>query len=114
MRSRAWSRAAQEFSAPAWIYPSPKGPKRSPPAAQSPSPCSFDVLYLLPQFFDFRLDLQRQPGDRQRFVFYAWRFGQKRVRFAMHFLEQKIQLFPQLAGSIQKFRKLLQMAPQPV
>src|SRR2546429_189821 len=86
-RSMAWFRAAPEFSAPAWIWPIPKAPKRSPPAEQFPCPCSFDVLYLLRQFFDLRFDFQRQSGDRQRFVFHAGRFGQQGVGFAMHFLQ---------------------------
>src|SRR4029077_3917665 len=114
MKSKASSRAVPGFAAPKSIFPTPTAPTRSAPAAQSLSPCSFDVLYLLPQFLDLRLDLQRQSGDRQRFVFHAGRFGQQGVRFALHLLQKKIQFFSLLAVADEMLRKLLQMTPQPV
>src|SRR5580704_1908758 len=101
MRSKAWSRAAREFSALAWTCPIPKAPTQSTPAARSLCPCSFDVLYLFPQFFDLRLDLQGQSGDGQRFAFDARRLGEHGVGFAMHFLQQKIQFLSQLARAVQ-------------
>src|SRR3979490_1550522 len=114
MRSRASCRAAPGFAAPKSISPIPTVPTRSTPAAQSLSPCSFDVLYLLPQFLDLRLDLQRQARDCQRLAFDAGRFGQHRIRLAMHFLQKKIQLLPQLARTVKQFPELLQVAPQAV
>src|SRR5882762_4055487 len=114
MRSKASCRAAPGFAAPKSISPIPTAPTRSTPAAQSLSPYSFDVLYLLPQLFDLRLDLQRQAGDCQRLAFYAGRFGQHRIGLAMHFLQEKIQLLPHLARAVKQFRELLQVAPQPV
>src|SRR5260370_17092726 len=114
MRSRASCRAAPGFAAPKSIFPIPTAPTRSTPAAQSLSPCSFDVLYLLPQFLDLRLDLQRQARDGERLAFDAGRLGQHGIRLAMHFLQKKIQPLPQLARSVKQFPELLQVAPQPV
>src|SRR5260370_13787062 len=114
MKSKASSRAAPGFAAPKSIFPSPTAPTRSTPAAQSLSPCSFDVLYLLSQFLDLRLDLQRQSRDCQRLAFDAGRFGQHGIGLAMHFLQKKIQLLTQLSGSVQQLGELLQVAPQPV
>src|SRR5229473_2581463 len=114
MRSKASSRAVPGFAAPKSIFPIPTAPTRSTPAAQSLSPCSFDVLYLLPQFFDLRLDLQRQARDCQRLAFDAGRFGQHRISLAMHFLQKKIQLLPQLARTVKQFPELLQVTPQAV
>src|SRR6266851_8816611 len=114
MRSRASCRAAPGFAAPKSIFPIPTAPTRSTPAAQSLSPCSFDVLYLLPQFFDLRLDLQRQARDCQRIAFHAGRLGQHGIRLAMHFLEKKIQLLPQFASTVKQFPELLQVTSQAV
>src|ERR1700730_1011839 len=110
MRSKAWSLAAPGFSAPESICPILKAPTQSTPAARSLCPCSFEVLDLLPQFFDLGLDFQRQAGDRQGFVFHAGRLGQHRVRFAMHFLQKKIQLLSQLTCTVQQSFKLLKVA----
>src|SRR5258708_17891089 len=114
MRSKASCRAAPGCAAPKSLFPLPTVPTRSTPAAQSLSPCSFDVLYLLPQFLDLRLDLQRQARDCQRLAFDAGRFGQHRIRLAMHFLQKKIQLLPQLARTVKQFPELLQVTPQAV
>src|SRR5258708_39225256 len=114
MRSMAWCRAIPGFAAPESIFLIPTARTRSTPAAQSLSTCSFDVLYLLPQFFDLRLDLQRQARDCQRFAFHAGRLGQHGIRLAMHFLEKKIQFLTQLPGSVQQFGELLQVTSQAV
>src|SRR6266853_6978425 len=109
MRSRASCRATPEFAAPESTFPIPTVPTRSTPAARSQSPCSFDVLHLLPQFFDLRLDFERHSGDRQRFAFHAGRLGEHGVGLAMHLLQKKIQLLSQLAGAVQQRGELLQM-----
>src|SRR5260370_8763562 len=114
MRSKGWCRAVPGWAATEWIFPIPTAPIRSITAAQSLSRCSFDVLYLLPQFFDLRLDLQRQAGDGQGLAFHAGRFGQHRIRLTMHFLEKKIQFLTQLPGSVQQFGELLQVTSQAV
>src|SRR5260370_18010472 len=114
MRSKASSRAVPGFAPPKSIFPILTAPKRSTPAAQSLSPCSFDVLYLLPQFLDLRLNLQRQARDCQRLAFHTGRLGQHGIRLAMHFLQKKIQLLPQLARAVKQFPELLQVPPQPV
>src|SRR5260370_39078695 len=100
MSSKAWCRAVQGCAAPESIFTLPTAPIRSITAAQSLSRCSFDVLYLLPQFFDLRLDLQRQAGDGQGLAFHAGRFGEHGVGPAMHLLQKKIQLLPQLARTV--------------
>src|SRR6267378_628804 len=114
MRSRASCRATPEFAAPESIFPIPTVPTRSTPAARSQSPCSFDVLHLLPQLLDLRLDFERHSGDRQRFVFDAGRLGEHGVGFAMHLLQKKIQFLSQLACAIEKLGKLLQVTLQAV
>src|SRR6266404_9552436 len=114
MRSKASSRAVPGFAAPKSIFPILTAPTRSTPAAQSLSPCSFDVLYLLPQFLDLRLDLQRQAGDGQRLAFHAGRFGEHGVGLAMHLLQKKIQFLSQLPGAVQQLGELLQVASQSV
>src|SRR5271157_3664595 len=101
-------------SAPTSIFPSPTARKLSAAAAQTRSSRSFDVLYLFPQFFDFRLDLQRNSRNRQRFAFHAGRLRKHGVRFALHFLKQEIQFLAQLPGAVQQLRELLQVAAQPV
>src|SRR5271166_3148990 len=100
MKSRAWSPAVPKFSAPASIFPIPTGLKRSTPSAQSLSPCSFDVLHLLPEFFDVGLDLQREPHNGQRFRFHARSFREHGVGFAVHLLQKKIELLALFACAI--------------
>src|SRR5258708_5912424 len=114
MRPMASCPAAPGFAALMWIFPIPTAPTRSTPAARSQSACSFDVLHLLARFFDLRLDFQRYSGDRQRFAFHAGRLGEHGVGFAMHLLQKKIQLLPQLPGPVQELGELLQMALQAV
>src|SRR5712664_1850047 len=114
MRSRASCRATPEFAAPESIFPIPTVRTRSTPAARSQSPCSFDVLHLLPQFFDLRLDFQRHSGDRQRFAFDARRLRKHGVGFAVHLLQKKIQFLSELTRSIEQFGELLQVALQAV
>src|SRR5882757_722261 len=114
MRSKASCREAPEYAAPKSISPIPTAPTRSTKAARSQSASSFDVLHLLPQFFDLRFDFQRHFGDRQRFAFHAGRLREHGVGFAMHFLQQKIQLLPELPSPVEQLRELLQVAPQPV
>src|SRR6266481_9057438 len=101
MRSKAWCREVPGCAAPESIFPIPTAPTRSTPAARSQSACSFDVLHLLTQFFDLRLDFERHSGDRQRFTFHAGRLGEHGVGLAMHLLQKKIKLLAQLAGSVQ-------------
>src|SRR5216683_5722109 len=114
MRSKASCRAVPGCAAPESIFPILTAPIRSTAAAQSLSPCSFDVLYLLPQFFDLRLDLPRQAGDGQRLAFHAGRFGEHGVGLAMHLLQKKIQLLAELAGAVQQLGELLEVAAQAV
>src|SRR3989442_3390654 len=114
MRSRASCRADPGCVAPKWISPIPTAPTRSTAAARSQSRCSFDVLHLLPQFFDLRLDFQRYSGNRERFAFHARRLREHGVGFAMHLLQKKIQFFAQLAGTVQQLGELLQVATQAV
>src|SRR5580704_6378178 len=114
MRSKASSLAIRVSSAPAWTFPSPTGRTRSKSAAQSRTRLSFDVLHLFAQFFDLGAYLQRQRGDGERFAFHSRRLGEHRVRFAMHFLEQEIEFFPELARSVEQFCELLQMAAQTI
>src|SRR5260370_23255713 len=98
MRPKASCRAAPGFAALMWIFPIPTAPTRSTAAARSQSACSFDVLHLLPQFFDLRLDFERHSGNRQRFAFHARRLGEHGVSLAMHLLQKKIPFLPQLPG----------------
>src|SRR5205085_5466547 len=104
------SRGAPGFFAPGWICLSRKAPRQSTTAARSRSPCSFDVLYLFAQFFDLRLDLQGQSGNRQGLAFHAGRFGKHGVGFAMHFLQKKIELLAELARTVQQLCELLEVA----
>src|SRR6266576_1272363 len=112
MISKEWSWEAPACAAPKSISPIPKAPTRSTPAARSQSACSFDVLHLLAQFFDLRLDFERHSHDRQRIVFHAWRLGEHGVGLAMHLLQKKIQFFSELAGAVQQLGELLQMTFQ--
>src|SRR5215468_5622352 len=85
----------------------------------TPSDCllvlrSFDVLYLLPKFFDFRFDLKAQAGNGQRFAFHSRRLGKHRVCFSVHFLKQEIELFAKFTSTVQQFPELLQVAPQTI
>src|SRR5260370_28662440 len=114
MRSKAWCPAAPEFAAPKSISPIPTAPTRPTPAARSESGCSFDVLHLLAQFFDLRLDFERYSRDRQRFAFHAGRLGEHGVCLAMHLLQKKIQFLSQLAGSVQQLGELLQVTLETV
>src|SRR5208282_2797513 len=111
---KASFRATPKFSARASIFPNPRDLKRSAPAGQACSPCSFDVLYLLPQFFDLGFNFEREPGDSERFTLDPGCFRQQRVRFAVHLLQEKIELLSHLAGAVQKFSELLEMAAQAV
>src|SRR6266478_10045269 len=103
MRSKAWCPAVPGCAAPESIFPIPTAPTRSTPAARSQSACSFDVLHLLTQFFDLRLDFERHSRDRQRFAFHAGRLREHSVGLAMHLLQEKIQFLSQLSGSVQQF-----------
>src|SRR6267154_6477429 len=114
MRSKASCREAPKYVAPKSISPIPKAPTQSTAAARSQSASSFDVLHLLPQFFDLRLDFQRHSGNRQRFAFHARRLRQHGVGFAMHLLQKKIQFLSELTRSIEQFGELLQVALQAV
>src|SRR5882762_7187505 len=71
MRSKAWCREVPGCAAPESIFPIPTAPTRSTPAARSQSAWSFDVLHLLAQFFDLRLDFKRYSSDRQRFTLHT-------------------------------------------
>src|SRR5258708_8281617 len=114
MRSKASFPEVPEYAAPKSISPIPTAPTRSTAAARSQSACSFDVLRLLPQFFDLRLDFQRHSGDRQGFAFHAGRLRKHGIGFAMHLLQKKIQFFSELTRSIEQFGELLQVALQAV
>src|SRR5580693_1522283 len=107
MRSKASSPAIPESSGPAWTFPSPMGRTRSKSTAHFRTRWSFDVLHLFAQFLNLRADFQRQRGDRQSFIFDARRFREHRVCFAMHFLQQEIELFAEFTGAVEQFRKLL-------
>src|ERR1700722_595532 len=114
MRSKASSPAIPESSGPAWIFPSPTGRTRSKSAAHFRTRWSFDVLHLFAQFFNLGADFERQRGDGERFAFHSRRLGEHRVRFAMHFLEQEIEFLAELAGAVEQFCKLLQVATQAI
>src|SRR6266568_3881856 len=101
MRSKASCREVPGRAEPKSIFPILTAPTRSTATARSRSACSFDVLHLLPQLFDLRLDFQRHSRDREGFAFHAWRLREHGVGLAMHLLQQKIQLLPQLPGSVQ-------------
>src|SRR2546430_4753374 len=92
MTSIPSSPASATSAGPMSISPSPTARKRLEPSDCFRVPHSFDVLYLLTQFFNLRFDLQPNSSDRERFALHSRRFRQHRVRFAMHFLQQKIQL----------------------
>src|SRR5579872_5278052 len=114
MRSKASSLAIRVSSAPAWTFPSPTGRIRSKSAAHFRTRWSFDVLHLFTQFFNLGADFQRQRGNGERFAFHSRRFREHRVRFAMHFLEQEVELFAELTRSVEQFCELLQMAAQTI
>src|SRR6266446_4794638 len=107
MRSKASCREAPEYAPPKSIFPIPTAPTRSIAAARSQSRCSFDVLHLLPQFFDLRLDFQRDSSDCQCFAFHAGRLREHGVGLAMHLLQQKIQFLAELSGAVQQLGELL-------
>src|SRR5215475_14630145 len=106
--------ASVKYAALMWICLTPTARKRSKPSEQFPVRYSFDVLYLLPQFFNLRLDLQPQSRDGQRFALDTWCFGKHRVRFAMHFLQEKIEFLAELPRPVQQLSKLMQVAAQTV
>src|SRR2546430_7943383 len=114
MRSKAWCWAAPGFAAPKLIFPIPTAPTRSTPAARSQSACSFDILYLLAQFFDLRFDFQRHSGDGQRFALHAGRLGEHGVGLAMHLLQKKIKFLPQFPCAVQQLGELLQVTLEAV
>src|SRR6266404_3753784 len=114
MTAKPSFRASARSAAPKSISPTPTVRKRSTPSDCFPCPRSFDVLYLLPQFFDFRFDFEADSGNGERLAFHTRSFRKHRVRFAMHFLQQKIQLLAQFARAIQQFSKLQQVAAQAV
>src|SRR5579863_7382175 len=114
MRSKASCRAIPVSFAPAWIFPSPTGRRRSKSAAHFRTRWSFDVLHLFAQFFNLTANFQRHPVNPERFVLDPGCFREHRVRFAMHFLKQEIELLAEFASAIQKFRKLLQVAAQAI
>src|SRR5882724_3638159 len=104
MRRKAWYRAVREFSGRAWTFPSRTDPKRSVRAGRvwCSYRRSFDVLYLLAQFFDLR------------FAFDTGRLGKHGVGLAMHFLQQEVEFFSEFSGTLEQFGELLQMAAQAI
>src|SRR5260370_40960754 len=112
MTPKTSSRAAPESSEPKSIFRSPTGRTRSTPAAKPLLARSFDVLHLFPQLFDFGFDFQREAGNRQRLALHAGSFGEHGIGFAVHFLEQKIEVFAKFAGIVHQLAKLLQVAAQ--
>src|SRR5882724_1762730 len=116
MRRKAWYRAVREFSGRAWTFPSRTDPKRSVRAGRvwCSYRRSFDVLYLLAQFFDLRFDFERQAGNGQRFAFDTGRLGKHGVGLAMHFLQQEVEFFSEFSGTLEQFGELLQMAAQAI
>src|SRR5579859_5986135 len=106
MTSTPSSPASAKCAAPRSISPSPRARKRLKPSDCFRVPRSFDVLYLLTQFFDLRFDLKSDSRNGERFALHAGRFRKHRVRFAMHFLQQKVQLLTQLTRTIQQFAEL--------
>src|ERR1700704_4198573 len=97
---------------PKSISPNPTARKRSKPSDCFRVPRSFDVLYVLTQFFNLRLDFKSDSGDRKRLALHAGRLRKHRVRFPMHFLQQKVELLAELPRAIQQFPELLQVAAQ--
>src|SRR5438128_11431744 len=93
--------ASAKSAAPKSIFPTPTVRKRSTPSDCFLCPRSFDVLYLLPQFFDFRFDFEAYPGNGKRFALHARSLREHRIRLPVHFLQKKIQFFAQFARAIQ-------------
>src|SRR6202030_1065956 len=93
----------------AWTSRSQTAPTRSVPAAGQRS---FDVLNLLAQLFDLGLDFEREPRDFEPFRFVAWSLREKRVRFALHFLQKKIELLADVARIGEQRFELLHVAAQ--
>src|ERR1700760_2037722 len=114
MRSKASSPAIPGSSGPAWIFRSPTGPTRSESAARFRTRWSFDVLHLFAQFFNLGADFKRQRGDRQGFIFHAGRFREHGIGFAMHFLQEEIELLAEFASAVEQFRELLQVAAKAI
>src|SRR5882724_12064300 len=114
MRSRAWCRAARESAAPTSISPNQTVLKQSRSGARFLLRCSFDVLYLFAQLFNFRANFQGQRGDGERFALDSGCFGEHGVRFPVHFLKKEVELLSGLAGAIKQLSELLQMTAQAV
>src|SRR5277367_390702 len=125
MRRKPWCRAIPGCVEPAWIFPSLTVRRRLIPGAPRATTKSlglrsarvlfrrsFDILYLLSQFFDFRFGFQRDAGNGQRFGFNAGSLGEHGVGFALHFLEQKIQFLSDFAAAIEQRGELPQVALQ--
>ena len=55
---------------------------------------SFDIQRLFAQFFNFRLHLNRLPGNFQSHVRHISGFGKQRIGLAIHLLQQEIQFLP--------------------
>src|SRR6185437_6908718 len=108
-KQTAWCLAAPEFFAPEWICRNPRARRRSEPAAPGRS---FDVLHLLAQFFDLRFDFERETRDLQPGGAAARRFREQRIRLALHFLKQKIELFAGVGGAREQRLELLRVACQ--
>jgi hypothetical protein len=106
--------ASAKSAAPKSIFPTPTVRKRSTPSDCFLCPRSFDVLYLLPQFFDFRFDFEAYSGNGKRFVFDARRLREHRIRLPMHFLQKKIQFLAKFSSPVEQLSKLLQMAAQTI
>src|SRR5579862_6611083 len=81
-------------------FPDPEGPETIITKGSNWLACvisygcaaSLDVLHLLAQFLDFRLNFQSNPRDFQPFFLRSRRLGKQGIRFALHFLQQKIAL----------------------
>src|SRR5262245_31458384 len=70
---------------------------------------SLEVLHLLPELLDHALELKPDIGQLDLIG-----FGGQRIRFAMEFLRQKIELAPDCAAVGEKFFRLSYMGSEPV
>src|SRR5579859_5087649 len=114
MTARPSFPASAKCAGPKSISPNPTARKRSKPSDCFLVRRSFDVLYLLAQFFNLRFDFEANSRNRERFAFHSGRFRKHGVRLAMHLLQQEIQLLAELARAVKQFPKLLQVAAQTV
>src|SRR5215217_3277677 len=67
-----------------------------------------DILNLFAEFFDFCFDGQSRFLDDQ-----IGRFRQGRIRFAIEFLQEKIEHLPGFARRVERLLKLGEMTAQP-